>query len=367
MNKERLLFITGYFPFAQGGAELQAYYLAQKCRDFAKVAFIYRNHAIKKKGKVADDGFLLYPINPVKVFLLRRTFFFEGAQLWKRGLMKFRPTIIYYRGMNAYLYFVAVHAKYYKSKLIIHIASDPDLLRPARVKKSPGYLLKRFCFNIAHAIIVQTEYQAHLLEKNFNRRAMVIPNGHPIPPGCFKKSNKEISILWIANWKPIKRPEMFVKLVEQMSNVENVRFIMVGRNEGYPNLIDRALRNGIEVMGEISNGRVNDLLAKSHLLVNTSRHEGFSNTFVQAWMRKVPVVSLSVDPDGIIEKRGLGLYSGSFTQLIKDIKSLISDSHRLQQIGENARKYATQYHSIDNFNRIRRIMNDSGAPRDRNT
>ena len=44
-------------------------------------------------------------------------------------------------------------------------------------------------------------------------------------------------------------------------------------------------------------------ISQAHVLVNTSLYEGFPNTFIQAWLRAVPTISLNVDPDGVIEGR----------------------------------------------------------------
>ena len=129
------------------------------------------------------------------------------------------------------------------------------------------YLLTRHGFKHTNTIIAQTKYQADLLNENYHRAAIVIPNAHPVPPCYFNKSSKHITILWVANWKPVKQPEIFVKLARKLAGRKNLRFVMLGRNAGYQILVDEAVRNGITVMGEVPNDTVNELFDQWKSLV----------------------------------------------------------------------------------------------------
>jgi glycosyltransferase involved in cell wall biosynthesis len=201
-------------------------------------------------------------------------------------------------------------------------------------------------------IIAQTHYQAILLKKYYGRTAnAVIPNGHDIPD-LVKKSYKKIKVVWIANWKTSKRPEVFITMVKNNIWSENIEFVMVGRVGRYGELVQEAKDLGIEVMGEISNIAVNELLQKSHLLVNTSIHEGFSNTFIQAWMRCVPVVSLSVDPDGLLNDKGLGVCAGTHEKLSNEIRKFTDSPNSLKEMGEKAREYSIKNFSLNNFTKL---------------
>src|SRR5690606_29796088 len=78
--------------------------------------------------------------------------------------------------------------------------------------------------------------------------------------------------------------------------------------------------NNVKSYGQMENSIINQELKSALLLVNTSKSEGFSNTFIQSWMSGTPVVSLNSDPNNFISKYGLGKYcGGDFEELKKAV------------------------------------------------
>src|SRR5690606_16431046 len=144
-----------------------------------------------------------------------------------------------------------------------------------------------------------TETQKLQLETHYGRSdAVVIPNFHPSPrQSNVQKARSPKRVVWIANLKPLKNPHAFVRLAQRFALRNDIEFAMVGA----PMLPGRWTDNllsfiesvpNLQYLGAREQDEVNDLLERSHILVNTSDYEGFSNTFIQAWMRNVPVVSL---------------------------------------------------------------------------
>ncbi len=354
---KKILFITGYFPFHQGGAEYQALMLADRLKSTSNISFIFRNHW-GKKNIIQDMGYTLYGIKPSPMKRITGSVVFEASQLY-RVLEKVNPNIIYIRGTSAYFMIATYYAKKKHCKIIWHIAHDNDIT-PLNNKiffTNPFLFINKkmveFGIKNCNCIVGQTNYQSKQLLLNYKKECnLIVGNWHPVPEARIKK-NKEIIVLWIANWKPIKQPEIFIQLVKSIKNFPNVnpnvKYIMIGRNDSYSTLIKKAESNKIIVTGEISNLKVNELLSKSHILINTSLKEGFSNTFIQAWMNTVPVISLHVDPDHILKQKKIGLLSGNFHQLVIDTQKMICDHKFRNCIGENARKHAIQYHSLSNL------------------
>lgn len=351
---KRLTFILEhYWGQRQGGAELQTHYLEHR----AIRKGLNTHYCFLSNGDDIDQihGTRIYPIAKKKIwskFDVQYPYAFDIFQ----ALKKIKPDVIYQRCASSFTGIASYYAQRNNCQLAFHVSSDRDVSQiPIPWKRPwliPEYKLMQYGFRTADTIIAQTQFQAEQLKINYGRQAIVIPNGHPVPADCVK-ADDQITVLWIANWKSIKQPELFIRLVEEIGRDKNVHFVMLGRTDGYSGLVKLAKSHNIDVVGEVSNDRVNDYLVQGHILVNTSRQEGFSNTFIQAWMRRVPVVSYRVDPDHILQNEQIGYcFSGNFRELVQNTGALIRDSKLRNTMGAKARKYAIKHHSLENIDEI---------------
>ena len=286
-----------------------------------------------------------------------------------RALRTIRPDVIYQRVGCGYTGIAAHYARRNKARMIWHVASDADVSPRSTVfygRNIVQYYMEKRCikYGIRHAnkIVVQTEHQADQLVRYFGRKAdAIVPNFHPEPAEPIDKQGP-LSVVWVANLKPLKRPEAFVRLAGRLSDLTGVRFIMVGAMQGGPKvwreqlLLDIQNATNLDYVGAKTQREVNELLARSHVLVNTSVAEGHPNTFIQAWLREMPVVSLTVDPDGVLAREAVGIHAGSERGLEEAVRLLAQKSALRTEYGVRARDYATRRHSLRNANALIRLI-----------
>ncbi len=177
-----------------------------------------------------------------------------------------------------------------------------------------------------------------------------IYNGQPIPPVESIHHGTSGQIIWVNNFKPWKRPELFIELANHFPQYQ---FVMIGRMaEGrFGKKISKAVSSlppNIEYLGPKPIDEVNCLISESDLLLYTSRaREGFGNSYLQAWFRGVPTVDLAYGLDGILEREGIGRSPGNFNQLIVEVEELMSNGALRQDMGRRAREYALQNHDLE--------------------
>ncbi|HVO46547.1 MAG TPA: glycosyltransferase [Steroidobacteraceae bacterium] len=279
------------------------------------------------------------------------------------ALRELQPQVIYQRVACGYSGVAAHYALRNGARFLWHVAHDSDVEPDASLEgRNPirRYLEKRSVeYGLRHAdcIVAQTSDQARLLERHYQRTPdAIIPNFHPWPSEPSDKSGP-LTVAWIASVKKWKQPQAFVQLAQALRDVPDVRFVMAGPMQAGPGnrewatglLREIAATPNLEYLGELSQSEVNRLLARAHVFVNTSEREGFPNTFIQAWMRDAAVVSLNVDPEGLLSRQGMGICCfGSRQNMVESVRALLSDRQRREDLAGRARVHARSKHSLRN-------------------
>jgi glycosyltransferase involved in cell wall biosynthesis len=345
-----------------GGAELQIQFLAAALAAAGRHEIAY--HARQLGPSTHPRPYQLMPVRPGQ--RVSRLGYLPDARALVRSLEEFGPDVIYQRVACAWTGICAWYARRSAARLVWHVAHDSDVtphehlsghnpLRRVLEKRAIEYGLRR-----ADAIIVQTQHQAGLLRRHYGREAdAVIANFHPPATEVIDKSGPPV-VAWIANLKPMKRPEVFVRLAAALSDLTDVRFVMAGADQtaGAPTAWRRLLQDAfaaggnLQYRGPVSQADANTLLARAVVFVNTSTREGFPNTFVQAWLRDAVVCSLTVDPDGALSRRGLGILAGDEDTLAAGLRRLLRDAELRSDFVSRARAAAIADHGLGNAERI---------------
>ncbi len=336
-----------------GGSEYQCYLLAERAiAEGMQVHYIFIDNGQPCANKLNLELHRLKPIRTRKRFGATWSFYFRSVS---RLLKEIRPDVVYVRGGWSFAAMTAAYAKKHGCTSIWHVASSADVIpQPlSSLLKRPFNVIERRAIDYAihHSthVVAHARFQADLLRKYYGRTATVILKEQPEPEGPLDKTST-YKVVWVANIKPLKQPEMFIRLAREFTEKRDVQFIMIGRpSRGkYQDGLDagiRALPN-ITYMREQPIEEVNRILAQSHVFVNTSTYEGLPNTFVQSWMREVPVVSMLLDPDDILATQKIGYCSGSFEQMVRDVRRLVDNPGLRDDMGRRAREYALENHSL---------------------
>ncbi|MBD3196115.1 MAG: glycosyltransferase [Candidatus Lokiarchaeota archaeon] len=362
----KICFLIGYYPLIMGGSEIQASYLANKLKEKNDIFYISVGHP---NERIFSDqkGIKVYTVKiPSLPFIGGLKFLLKNKLDDIFAIEK--PDIIYQRIGYSATGFAALFCKRNNCKLVWHIASEQDVksfkfgFKKRDLINYIDYKIMRYGIKYADIIIAQAKYQKEQLKKNYNRETtIVIPNFHPLSNNKIKKT-LPIKIVWISNIKPLKQPELFIQLAEKFKNYNNLQFIMVGRIGVDPyskKIYNKIKSSNVSYLGEKTIEEVEKILAQAHIFISTSLYEGFPNTFIQAWLHQVPVISLIVDPDDILKTKKIGFHSNLFNRMEEDVKLLINDSKKREEMGIRAQRYALENHSMANIEKIIGLMKNA--------
>lgn len=293
----------------------------------------------------------------------------DGVQVWKTyrryaGLPGFRfiyPKLfkdwnalrkadadVYFQSCAGYMTgVVARFARRYGRKMVFRVAHDSDCVPGEQlIGNSRDRWLYEYGLRSADLISVQSEGQAAALEKHYGLSSVGV-NMIVEPPEDSVQVDTDIDVLWVNNLRGFKRPEIVLDIARQMPHVS---FVMIGgRMKGFEHLFEQTMAESKKIpnlnfVGAVPYSEVNSYFARTKLFLNTSDSEGFPNSYLQAWVRGVPVISY-FDPDGLIASLGIGSKAASQSEFSAPIDELLQDPEKIGEIGIRAKQFARDHYS----------------------
>lgn len=347
-----------------GGVELQTRYLGQALSNSGwRVIYLSPSVAQKKGIEVIDSNIQVW-------WLPQKSYGFQyRVQELEEILDQTQSSVFYMRGRGQ-LQESGIVLDYAKKKAIpfvFALSSDTDLDFSSGMnailtshKKAwrktaliPYALWSDWKFRTtlyrADCLLGQHENQARRIRRELQRESCILRTMHCEIDREIKKPPKN-RLVWATNYRPWKQGELFLRLAQSLSEID-MEFVMIyGRTkkEYIDPILTKAqgLRN-VKMVGESSPEVVEQEIEQAALFVNTSLPcEGFPNTFVQSWLRETPVVSLQVDPGGVLSRENVGICSGSFERMVEDVSHLIFNREKRMEMGKRARTYAEKTHGL---------------------
>jgi glycosyltransferase involved in cell wall biosynthesis len=212
--------------------------------------------------------------------------------------------------------------------------------------------------------ITQIRDHQKQLEQIGVKSELIYNHARPVPDSEVQRQEGRPTILWVASVKSWKRPQLFVDLARSCSDLA-ADFVMVGQvqEERCRHIVEEAAAlPNFRYLGYKPPSEIGPVYAKAALFVSTSRSEALPDTFIQSWMRGVPVVALDVDPDGLLTDPGLGVYVHSTQELEKTVRELVNDPVKRKEMGAKARAFAVKEFDLQaNVDKFERLLAERGV------
>lgn len=341
----------------QGGAELQISLLAKSLAMKGDEVVIIDPFA-ESSFRTSDGIQVLNVPNWNKGIRGLRFFIYKIPSLFK--LFKEQNADYYYVRMRYYLYLIPfLISKRTRAKFILSIACDLDVLSIYKKYKYeykgniglfkfltlslPNDLVFKYLLNNADIVVFQHKEQQELAGKLSNK-SFVFPNIIDLKNFPLFENRSGLYYIYVGSLTLLKGSDIFLNLVNKLPNIP---IVIVGQPRDQKSaLIFEELKKypNVVLKGWLNHQDTIQLIAKAKALINTSHYEGFPNIFLESWALGVPVISLNVNPDNILNKYQLGICcEGDLQKMQEYIESSFTDKF----LKENLMSYVSTFHDFE--------------------
>ncbi len=246
--------------------------------------------------------------------------------------------------------YVAAFCKLYGKRFVFRAAIDADCeLQPLYLTHRHELPLYRFGLRNTQTRLVQTEKQRASLTRNYGLDSQIAGMLVDWPESRLPMMARPIDVLWLANLKAAKRPEWLPPVCDLLPGLAIQ--IAGGKDAKRTDLNDlvsdyAASHSNVEFHGAVPYTRSIELFDQTKIFINTSEFEGFPNTYLQSWARGIPVVA-TYDPDGLIQKRGLGVAVSSPEEMAAAVSRLLSSANEWQECSQRCLQFMEEKYRND--------------------
>lgn len=326
-----------------GGAELQVALLAKELVRRGHGALIAGGDTGQEDGKVFD-GVVTRNAGRFHTGGLVDTLMALPKVM---GLLaEYSPAFVCVLGWTAWLYILCVLRPLFGYRLVFICGLDTEIDGSFAITHGlKGWLFERGVA-LSDIRFAMSEYQRALFG-NLGLSCGMYRN-LILPRRVERTAEKAIDLLWVGRCQQIKRPHLFLDLVERLPGAhcemicpredEELWETVVARSSTLPNLNFRE---------RIPYHEIQEHYDRSRFLVSTSEAEGFPNVMIQAAQGSSGILSLELDPDGLIETFGAGFCAfGDFDLLVTKTRELLADKSASHLMGEGAKRMLSEW--LDN-------------------
>lgn len=313
-------------PFA-GGAEVQKSLIAEGLLGMG-----YRVSAVTIDYGQPDGC----QVNGIRVFKsykpqagLKGLRFFHPrlSGLW-RALRRADADVYYVRAAGMLVGVVAKFCSLHGKRFVYAGASHFDFASGNyQIRYRRDVMLYEWGLRRADRVLVQNEQQKKDLKENFGIDGILLHNiGKNSDYRAIWDSRK---VVWLGAIRPAKMPLRFVDLARKNPDIE---FFLIGGPGTEPDqqalwkrVREEAVKIGnLTLMGHVHYSEIGGVLRTASVLVNTSDHEGFPNTFLEAWASGIPTVSF-VGLDAGNNTPFPGIRVANIDEMASEVRRLLTD------------------------------------------
>ncbi|MCE9611249.1 MAG: glycosyltransferase family 4 protein [Chthoniobacter sp.] len=262
-----------------------------------------------------------------------------------RVLREERPEWVAVMGAGTWVFLLTLLRRRLGYSLAFISGSDIDVNGDYRRMNPVRGALYEFALRRVDRHIAMSEYQrgefARLGFQPGIYRNLVPPAPEPA------EASKDIDFLWVSSAQQLKRPDIFLDLAAALPQARCVMICPLKDDHALWESVRRRAAKiaNLEFHPLVPYHEVQRFFHRARIFVNTSDFEGFPNTFLQAGMGRTALLSLRVDPDGMISRDGAGLCAGgSIGRLQEAAREMLGDAVALERMQSRCADYFARHH-----------------------